>query len=130
MEKKEKSYKCWYKYCKLEKVKDSEAIKIGNKRYHKNCYYDHEDIRKARELYVEHIQQDVVMTTLNSAINNIIVQKKVLPEFLLFTIEYIIRNKLPVNYPYGLYYKVADYRIKKAFEEQTIINNTNLEIFS
>jgi hypothetical protein len=70
------------------------------------------------------------MTTLNSAINNIIVQKKVLPEFLLFTIEYIIRNKLPVNYPYGLYYKVADYRIKKAFEEQTIINNTNLEIFS
>lgn len=132
MSKKERLYKCYYKHCdKFGKVseKDTSITKVGNRRFHGKCYQDHQDLKKARELYIEYIQPDVVHSQLNKVINEIIEKRKLSADYILFVIEYIIENNLEINYPYGLYYKVSDYKIKRAYNEQSIITKT-INIYS
>lgn len=126
---KKKEYKCWYKYCKTHKVLDNEAIKIGNKRYHKECLNNQENLKKCREMYIQYLQPSVVYLQLNKAIKTLIEDKKISVEMLLFTIEYLIDNNIEVNSPYFLYYKVNDYKIIKAFNEQNI-KQKGLQIYS
>lgn len=134
MAKEKRLYKCWYKNCYKGKVseRDNDFCKIGNKRYHKKCYQDQEDLKKCRELYVEHINPAVVFAQLNKAINTLVLDKKIEPNYLVFVIEYIVDNKLDINAPYGLYYRVNDYKIKEAYETQNIVKKeiSSLKIYS
>lgn len=131
-ETKSRLYKCWYKNCKIGKVANNEAIKIGNKRYHKKCYQDLEDLKKCRELYVEYINPAVVHVQLNSTINNLVNDKKIKPCYLLYVIEYIIDNKLEVKSVYSLHYFINNYKIKNSYKSLNDVKKAveSLKIYS
>lgn len=134
MAKKEKVYKCWYKNCKNKKVSENDTtmIKVGNKRFHKTCYQNQENLKKCRELYIQYINPAVIHSQLNKALNTLILDKKVEVDFLLYVIEYVIDNKIEVKAPYTLYYKVNDYKIKNAYNNLDNVKSAvnGLKIFS
>ena len=77
---KEKIYKCRYNHCKHE-TKDvlaSEAVKEGNRYYHKDCYKTKEDINKIVELFSEHVNPNVVFAVLRKVINIIVIWTELL----------------------------------------------------
>ena len=93
---KEKIYKCRYNHCKHE-TKDvlaSEAVKEGNRYYHKDCYKTKEDINKIVELFSEHVNPNVVFAVLRKVINNIVFTRGVDSGLLLFGLNYYISNKI------------------------------------
>jgi len=127
-----REYKCWNKRCAHGgKVTDNIAVKVGSKRYHKDCKMDIDNLKKVRELYIEFVDPAVVHMQLNKVINTLIEDKKVDSEFLLFVIEFIIEKDIEVNVPFSLYYKVTDYKIKKAYKDKfSNLCNNNLTIHS
>lgn len=110
--------KCRYKYCRFGgEVDKSQAVKDGNQYYHKECYQEKEDKAKIRQLYVEYIDKNVNYSILNRTINNIVNSKGISSDFLLFTVMYIVSNKMNINTPMGLYYYIDNQRIKDAYNE-------------
>jgi hypothetical protein len=107
-------------------------IKVGNKRFHKTCYQNQENLKKCRELYIQYINPAVIHSQLNKALNTLILDKKVEVDFLLYVIEYVIDNKIEVKAPYTLYYKVNDYKIKNAYNNLDNVKSAvnGLKIFS
>lgn len=117
---KEKIYKCRYNHCKHE-TKDvlaSEAVKEGNRYYHKDCYKTKEDINKIVELFSEHVNPNVVFAVLRKVINNIVFTRGVDSGLLLFGLNYYISNKITLNYPQGLYYVIQNKNVIKGYTEK------------
>lgn len=115
----DKTYKCAYKQCKLGgKVNKSIAVKKGNRYYHRECLNELHNKEQIRKLFLEHINSTEVISLLNRTINNIIDVKKVPSDFLLFALQYVIKNKLPLNHATGLYYIINNKKIKKEYMKQ------------
>ena len=68
-----KHYKCGFSHCAHAdgKVPENEAVKIGTRYWHKDCYEVSETIKDIRETYLEKISSSVVVSALNKIINNI-----------------------------------------------------------
>ena len=73
-----KHYKCGFSHCAHAdgKVAEDEAVKIGTRYWHKDCYEVSETIKDIRETYLEKISSSVVVSALNKIINNIVFGKK------------------------------------------------------
>lgn len=117
---KEKIYKCRYNHCKHETkdVPASEAVKDGNRYFHKDCYKTKEEINKIIELFAEYINPNVVFAVLRKVVNNIVFNRGVDSELLLFGLNYYIANKITLNYPQGLYYVVQNKNVIKGYKEK------------
>jgi len=127
-------YKCGYKQCKLGgEVKKDIAVKKGNRYYHSECLQEIYNKEQIRELFLKHINPTEIISLLNRTINQIIDVKKVSGEFLLYALEYVIKNKLPLNHAVGLYYIINnkhiknDYMKQKAKEIDNKIRNKNAQ---
>lgn len=131
--------KCRYKNCihdnkELDKL---EAVKIGNSYYHKECNEIKEDIKSIVDLFTKHINSNVVYNVLLKVINEIIFTKKIDSKFLLFGLKYYIQNKIPLNYPQGLYYVIQNKDVKNTYnkylakqqikENKTVLTNESSE---
>jgi len=115
----DKTYKCAYKQCKLGgKVNKSIAVKKGNRYYHSECLKEINNKEEIRELFLKHINPTEVISLLNRVINNIIENKKVSSDFLLFALKYVIKNKLSLNHATGMYYIINNNNIKKEYMKQ------------
>lgn len=121
--------KCRYKNC-IHDNKDidkSDAVKVGNSYYHKDCYDTKNDIAEIVDLFTKNINTNVVYSVLVRVINNIIFNKKNESKFLLFGLKYYIANKIPLNYPQGLYYVIQNKDVlntyKKYLAKQQIKND-------
>ncbi|GEM_PF-557627 len=117
---KEKIYKCRYNHCKHE-TKDvlaSEAVKDGNRYFHKDCYKTKEEINKIIELFAEYINPNVVFAVLRKVVNNIVFNRGVDSGLLLFGLNYYIANKITLNYPQGLYYVIQNKNVIKGYKEK------------
>lgn len=86
--------------------------------YHKDCWGIKEDINKIKELWIENISDTVVFSNLIQVINTIIFKKHVSSEFLVFAMEYVIKNKIPLRYPNGLYYIIDNDKIKNSWNKK------------
>ena len=73
-----KHYKCGFSHCAHAdgKVAEDEAVKIGTRYWHKDCYEVSETIKDIRETYLDKISSSVVVSVLNKIINNIVFGKK------------------------------------------------------
>ena len=73
-----KHYKCGFSHCAHAdgKVAEDEAVKIGTRYWHKDCYEVSETIKDIRETYLDKISSSVVVSALNKIINNIVFGKK------------------------------------------------------
>lgn len=111
--------KCRYKNCihDNKELDKSEAVKIGNSYYHKECNEIKEDIKSIVDLFTKHINSNVVYNVLLKVINEIIFTKKIDSKFLLFGLKYYIQNKIPLNYPQGLYYVIQNKDVKNTYNK-------------
>ena len=118
-EPKEREYKCRYSHCRTPdtKVLASKAVKIGNIYYHPECYKEKQTIEKTLGLYSEKVDSAVVFKQLRAAINNIIFDKGVSADLVLFALQYAIKEKRSIKSPYYLHYLVKDRRIRAAYDE-------------
>lgn len=110
---------CRFKNCIYDdkKLDKSEAIKVGNNYYHKECNEIKENIRLIVDLFTKHINSNVIYSVLMRVINEIVFTKKIDSKFLLFGLKYYIQNKVPLNYPQGLYYVIQNKDVKKTYDK-------------
>lgn len=110
---------CRYKNCIHEdkKLDKSESIKVGNSYYHKECNEIKENIKMIVDLFTKHINENVIHSVLAKVINDIVFNKKVDSKLLLFGLKYYIQNKVPLNYPQGLYYVIQNKDVKNTYNK-------------
>lgn len=125
---KEKTFKCAFKHCRHSscEVPQGEAVKIGNRYYHKDCADIRNNIESIKKLYCEKVSNTVVIQQLTNVVNNIVFQKNVDSAYLLFALRFSIANKININSPYGLHYIIDNYRIKNAWSKREIRKVANI----
>lgn len=143
MAKKTDIKKCRYVHCKhLNKeinILCDEFKTIGKMYYHKDCYQakikgewkdekTKADLQLIKNLWIEHISDTVVYYQLFQCLNDLISQG-IDSDYLVFTIQYCINNKLNLRYPRGFKYFVDNQEIKDAYKkknQQTILQTNFL----
>ena len=114
-----KMYKCPYKQCKFNnEVSEDIAIKHKGRYYHKECLKESQEKKEIKELFLENINEYEVIPKLVRTINNIIHNKNVSSEYLLYALKYVIKNKKPLNYAGGLYYIIGNKDIQKSYKKE------------
>ena len=62
----------------------------------------------------------MVFAILKKTINNIVYERGIDAEYLEFGLRYYIKNKIPLNYPGGLYYVIQNKDIEKEWNKLKI----------
>lgn len=111
--------RCKYSKCGLNgDVNKEDAIKIKNSYYHKECYEEMEDKKKIRELFLNQINKTELYSILNRNIENIIHKKKIESKYLLYCVEYAIKNKIIIYNSNGLHLLINNYKIKTEYQNK------------
>jgi len=115
--------KCKYSKClhDTRELNKDEAVKVGSTYYHEDCLRTKEDIKQIVTLFQQKINANPVYSQLQSVINNIVFIKGLGSELLLFGLKYYIENKIPLNYPQGLYYVVQNKEMINAYHKKKVI---------
>ena len=112
--------KCRYKYCKHETqtLNREEAVLVGKSSYyHPDCLRESQLINEIVDVYTKRVDKNPIYTHLRKTVNNIVVNKKVDAEFLLFALNYAADNNMIKHVP-GLYYIVKNEEIKRAWNKK------------
>lgn len=135
---------CRYKYCKHGTRKiditHEEYISKGTWYYHKDCYkaklngdwkdqQTKDDLQLIKNLWIEHIDKTVVYSLLLRELNGFI-ERGIDSEYLVFVMQYVIKNNCKLNYPAGFKYYVANETIKKAYGKSIEKKTTQLTLQS
>ena len=125
--------KCRYSRCLHEnkELPKSEAVNVNNAYYHKDCLRTKDDIEKIAKTFVEKVNKGVVYSQLYGTIYNIVFNKKISSELLLFGLNYYIEHHIPLHYPGGLFYVVENKDVNREFlkykTKEKVIDNSILE---
>ena len=130
---KERIFKCAFSHCEhdAKKIQASEAVKIGNRYWHRDCYEISQIIQSIIDEYMNHFSQTVVISILRKIVNNIIFGKKLLNDkvpkyesdlnaarYLDFAIQFALDHNIPISHPQGLYYLIDNSRVKEAWKKK------------
>lgn len=112
---------CKYSNCLHDdrQLNKDDAIRSGNAYYHKDCFKTKEDIKQIIALFQKHINSNPVYSQLQTVIKNIVFTKGLGSDLLLFGLKYYIENKIPLNYPQGLYYVIQNKQMIAAYNKQS-----------
>ena len=128
-----KQYKCAFNHCAHPdcKVSQEEAVKVGSRYWHRDCYEISELVKQIRDSYYENISSTAVGSFLMKVINDIVYGKKMenkkvsksqsnleAARYLEFAIDYAIKHEIPITHIPGLYYLIDNTKIKKAYEKE------------
>lgn len=125
----DKEYKCAWKHCKFDNVikEDEDYEVINGRKYHRQCNCERENINQCITLFVEQVNDQIVMTQLRSVINNLIYNQGFESEYVVFSIQYAIEHpEYKLTYPQGLHRICKDQKIMdlwKNKQDQKIINS-------
>lgn len=110
--------KCKYAHCKHETkdIPKGQEIKNGTGYWHEDCLKESLAIREVIDIFTKDINSNVVMPQLRRTINNIVYDKGIEAEFLLFGLKYYVSHKIPLNYPGGLYYVLQNKDVQKEWD--------------
>jgi len=109
----EKQYVCGYKHCKIHnKIPASEAVIVGNRRYHIQCAETREKLNEMRDLYIDNIDKNVAIVELVSVLNQLIFTKNVNIDYMLFAMKNVVLRKLRIKSPYTLHYIAENKQIQ------------------
>lgn len=120
-------HKCTFAHCLFgdhADIPEGTEVKVGRSFYHPECAKVKENIRQITDLFVEHINPNVIFPQLTRAINNIVFEKGIDSELLLFGLQYYIDHKIPLQYPGGLYYVVQCREMLKEYWK--MVNNREI----
>lgn len=132
--KKAKIVKCRFSHCSHEskELNIEDAVKSGKSSYyHKDCYEVKENIAKIADTFLKRVNANTPYAVLIRTINNIVFDKQVDSNFLLFALEYHLAHNKPLRYPQGLHYVISNdetikaYEVNKKqnFQKQQYVNN-------
>jgi len=110
--------KCKYSKCNHSKkeMPIEEAVQINkNTYYHKDCYKQSQEIKEIIDLFINYIDPLVVVSQLRGVINNIIFNKFIDSEYILFAVKYAINHKINLKHAMGLHYIIGYKNIQEAY---------------
>lgn len=112
--------KCRYSYCKHGgEVNKDIAVKDGNSYYHKECLNEKLLKVEIENYYIQNMPS-VALQLLRKAIKQIIHDKNISAELVLFALHYIKDNNKPLNSPFGLTYYCEDNKIQDLYKKEMI----------
>ena len=91
------------------------TAKGAHKYYHPDCYQADRDILEMIDVWLKDINKYGNVAQLRKTINTIVYTKKVPSDYLLFGLKYYVRNKIPLNYPGGLYYVIENRKVQDSW---------------
>lgn len=128
---------CRYARCihpdkKIDIVKDDYKVN-GTMYYHSDCYnlkqkcdwkdeHTKKDLQYIKNQWMLHINQTVIYSQLFRCLNDLI-SRGVSSEYLVFVLDYVIKNKMSLRYPQGFKYYVDKQEIKDAYKKHLIAKN-------
>lgn len=115
--------KCRYKYCSHEsrEIPREEAECVGRVYYHKDCLKESREKKEIVDLFLDKINPNCPPPQLWRTVNTLVNSKGHSSDFVLFGLKYYISHKIPLNYPGGLYYVVANEDVKSAYNKVTFV---------
>lgn len=129
---KEKIYQCRYSKCLYDTkdIQPDDDCIVNKTHYHKKCYEYKSKIAEIADYYYNHISKTVVYGQLVRTINNIVFNKNVDPKFLLFAIQFSVKNGAKIKSPFYLHYLIDKDEIKRAYNQQVISHKPKVDIDS
>lgn len=113
--------KCAYKHCQHESqmLPRTEAVKVGNRYFHKDCAETQDYIQKARNEYLERINSTEVVSVLVNVINTMVFKKNIPADYVWFTVHDCAENprKSHIRHAQGLYYAINFEWVKKDYKK-------------
>lgn len=121
---------CRYDKCehpeKKVNIAEEEFVANGRKYYHSECWAKFEkeeqaenklkaDIQLIKNMWIENISSTVVISQLYLEINKLVRDRKIDSEYIIFVLDYCIKNKCKLRYPGGLKYYVDKQEIRDAY---------------
>lgn len=128
---------CRYKKCPYGKKIDidkEEYRLIGKSMYyHKDCYKNKQkdnekdeqtksDFQYIKNQWLLNIDHNLTYSNLFKCLNELISQG-ISSQYLVFTMDYVVKHKLNLKYPNGFKYYVNKDEIKNAYKKQQILNS-------
>lgn len=116
----EEIVKCTYKYCSHtdKNLPVEEAILVGRSTYyHPKCNKENEEIKEIIDLFKKYIDPYVVFSQLRNVINNIVYDKCLGAEYLLFALKFAIKTKINLKHAMGLHYIIGYENIQNAYKK-------------
>ena len=109
--------KCYYTHCKHGgQVDKDDAVHVGNKCYHKDCYQEKENANAIARAFSSYVKESYAPSHIRKTINTIIVDQHVNSSYLLFALRYYISNHMPLHSPTGLFYVVKNKNVLRAWK--------------
>ncbi len=100
-----------------EFLPDDKIVEVGKMAYHEDCYRAISNIKEVVDLFAKKINPNVVFSELRKVINTIVYTRGIDSGLLLFGIKYYINNRIPLNYPQGLYYVVQNKKVQVGYQK-------------
>ena len=137
---------CRYKDCKHSSkeinIAEQKYMAVGRNYFHVDCYAAKEaaesaeaklkaDIQLIKNMWIENISDTVVLSQLYLELNKLIRERGISSDYVIFVLNYCIKNRCNLRYPGGLKYYVDKQEIKDAFakkEAQKAISNATFSI--
>ena len=114
-----KCQKCVHDTREIDIDKD-EFEHIGRYYYHKDCLKIRNDIVLIKDLWHNHISPNVVYSQLVKVLQDLIFNKGISSDYLVFLMNYIIKHKMVLRYPAGIRYYIDNQEIKTAYNKRKI----------
>ena len=112
--------KCRYSYCKHGGEVDKEkAVKEGNSYYHEGCLREKQLKSDIEQYYLENMPS-TTLQLIRKIIKQLIHEKNISADYVLFVLKYIKTNNKPINNPFGLINYCGDNRIYTLFNKQEV----------
>lgn len=127
---------CKYKNCKhaskLIDTKIDQYVQDGKAFFHEDCYaakqVDDEkkknvfaDMQYIKNLWIQNISQTVSIPYLYKVLNEYM-DRGIASDYLVFVMEYIVKNHCKLNYPPGLGYYLDREEIKREYKKSKMID--------
>lgn len=116
-----KTRKCQYQHCKEGgAVNVDESVIENGKHYHFKCYEKKHIKQKIFLAFCEYVTNEESGTLIKKKISDYIDKDGINPNYVYFTMFYIIKNKIPLRSIFGLGIVMKQKRIVKAYNELVI----------
>lgn len=114
---------------KIIDTTEDEYVVVNKRYFHSDCYDEmckaeeseaklKADIQLIKNMWIENVSDTVVYSQLYMEINRLIRERGISSEYIIFVLDYCIKNKCKLRYPAGLKYYVDKQEIKDAYAKK------------
>lgn len=119
----ERMYKCGYAHCRKpdEKVPASEAVLVGQRRWHKECVEIRDAINRIKDIYFNCIDDKSDYVQVMGVINSLIFNKGYKPDYVEFMMKYAaVYCQRNIKSPYILHIIIENGIVEKKYKDERL----------